>query len=101
SLTQVPQVTVLRYLCEPSENGRARVFGTIKNTSTRTLEFLRFNVEFFDGTRFVGQDSGFVRADKLAPNNESTFEGLARVSTYTRCELSFEDSTGKLPVQLP
>jgi hypothetical protein len=94
-------ITVQRYLCQPSENGRARVFGTIKNVSTRTLEFLRFNVEFFDGTKFVGQESGYVRADKLTPNSESTFEAIARTPSYTRCEISFEDSTGKLPIKLP
>ena len=94
-------VTVLRYLCAPSENGRARVFGTIKNTSNRALEFLRFNVEFFDGSRFVGQESSYVRAEKLTPNSETTFETIARTPPYTRCEISFEDSSGKLAIKLP
>jgi hypothetical protein len=92
---------VKRYLCNPSVNGRARVLGTVKNTSSKILEFVRVNVEFFNGSRFVGQDSSFIQATKLAANAESTFELFAQTPLYTRCEISFEDSTGKLPTKFP
>jgi hypothetical protein len=97
-----PDVIVLRYLCDqPSTSGYARVFGTVKNSSFRDLNYLKFNVEYFNGSKFVGQKSGFIQADNLKPGNESTFEGLASTPAFTRCELSFEDSTGKLKTQLP
>jgi hypothetical protein len=94
-------ITVLRYLCSLSENGRARVFGTIKNTSTKVLEYVKINAEFFDGSKFVGQDSTYVQANKLTPNTETTFELFAKTPPYTKCEISFEDSNGKLSVALP
>ncbi len=95
-------VTVLRYLCDqPSSGGYARVFGTIRNSGSRVLSYLKFNVEYFNGSTFVGQESGFVQADSLKPNGETTFEGLASTPAFTRCELSFEDSSGKLTTKLP
>jgi hypothetical protein len=94
-------IQVLRYLCQPSERDRARVIGTIRNTSVRTLEYVKINAEFFSGSRFVGQDSTYVNATKLAPSAETTFEMLAKTPAYTRCEISFEDSSGKLPSRLP
>lgn len=92
---------VLRYLCQPSSNGYARVFGSIRNTSSRNFKFLEFSVEFFNGSQFVGQESSYVKADDLAPNAETTFETIAKVGSYTRCALSFEDKAGKLKVRLP
>ncbi len=94
-------VTVLRYLCQTPVNGYARAVGTIRNSSNRTLEFLRFNIEYFDGSSFVGQESGYVQADKLAPGSESTFDLTSKTPAFTRCELSFEDSSGKLKTKLP
>jgi hypothetical protein len=95
------EVTVLRYLCEQPENGYARVFGTLKNSSNRTINYAKFNVDFFDGSKFVGQKNTYIQADTLAPNAESSFEGLAKTPAFTRCELSFEDSSGKLTTKLP
>lgn len=92
---------VLRYLCQPSSNGYARVFGTVKNTSSRSLKLLEFTVEFFDGSRLVGQESGYVKADNLSSGGETAFERTAKVGSYTRCALSFEDDKGKLRVKLP
>jgi hypothetical protein len=92
---------VLRYRCEPSQNGYARVYGTVKNTSLTTFEYLQFTVEFFNGSDFVGQESGYVKADKLEPDRETTFDRLVKVSPYSRCAISFEGKDGKLAVQLP
>jgi hypothetical protein len=96
-----PTLSVLRWRCEPSQNGYARVYGTVKNTSPITFEYLQFTVEFFNGSDFVGQESGYVKADKLEPDRETTFDRLVKMGPYSRCVISFEGKDGKLAVQLP
>lgn len=95
------EVTVVRYLCQPWNNDFGRAFGTLRNTGTQTLENLRYNVEFFNESTLVGQISGAVQATRLAPSAESTFQALGKTPEYTRCELSFEDSSGKITTKLP
>jgi hypothetical protein len=96
---------VLRWNCEqPNSVGYARSYGTLKNTSGKTLETVRVTSEYFADTerkRLVGQTTSFITALKLEPEKESTFQTIAQVPKFASCWVQFETSDGSLKVKFP
>jgi hypothetical protein len=103
--TVAPSIEVLRWNCEPPNTvGYAHSYGTIQNTSKETFDSLQVNFEFFQDKErkvLIAQSSGYVKADKLAPDAQTTFETLTKVSKFAACWISFEGKNGILPTKYP
>jgi hypothetical protein len=103
---QTPAVLeVLRWNCDqPNSIGYAQIYGTLQNLSNQTLGQISVNAEFYSDKEkklLIGQSSGYVKADTLGPNAQSTFSTSTKVSKFVACWITFEINSGIIATKYP
>ena len=96
---------VLRWNCDvPDSIGYSKIYGTVQNLSDKPLEYLKVTAEYFQDKErkvLIAQESRFVKAAKLEPKAQMTFELSVQIPKFAACWLSFETDRGVIPTKYP
>ena len=80
------------------------MYGTVQNLDDKSLEYLKMTAEYFQDKErkvLIAQESGFVKATKLEPKAQTTFELSVEIPKFAACWLSFEADRGVIPTKYP
>ncbi len=99
-LTAKPEIIVSSFTWEEVNNGYAKVEGVFTNSSGRLLKGLKLKISFFEERGLLLKDKQ-INLKNLEAGASSDFNARVRVEPFAYCELSFEDSSGKLVTKLP
>ena len=99
-----PVLEALRWNCDAPDSGYSKTYGTVQNTGNKTLEYLKVTAEYFQDKEkkiLVAQESSLVKARKLEPKAQTTFDVTVKIPKFGACWLSFETDSGIIPTKYP
>jgi hypothetical protein len=99
-LTAKPDITVSSFYYDDVNNGYSKVESAFKNTSGHLLKSLKANITFYEEHGLALKDKQ-INLKPLAVDAVGDFYTRVKVEPFAYCELSFEDSSGKLVTRLP